>query len=62
MRTWKVVISIVVLWLLIMVYINNFVFLSSDGGVDQELRRALRELDRLKAQNEEFRSLADEIK
>ncbi|KAJ8308116.1 hypothetical protein KUTeg_012990 [Tegillarca granosa] len=61
MRTWKVLISIVVLWLLIMVYLNNVVFLSSDGGVDLELRRALRELERLKAQNEEFRSLADEI-
>lgn len=44
---------------------SNTVFQPSDGNeeaLQRELKRTLRELDKLKAQNEEFQKLAKDIR
>jgi hypothetical protein len=64
MKSWKVIVALLALWLLIMIYMSNTVFQPSDGNValERELKRTLRELDKLKAQNEEFQKLAADIR
>lgn len=64
MKTWKVIVALLALWLLIMIYMSNTVFQPSEGNevLERELKRTLRELDKLKAQNEEFQKLAKDIR
>lgn len=64
MKSWKVIVALLALWLLIMIYMSNTVFQPSDGNValERELKQTLRELDKLKAQNGEFQKLASEIR
>lgn len=64
MKTWKVIVPLLALWLLIMIYMSNTVFQPSEGNevLERELKRTLRELDKLKAQNEEFQKLAKDIR
>ena len=65
MRYWKVVVVLLVLWLLVIIYMSNSVFPSS-GDINMEaerqLKRALDELQKLRAQNQELHSLANELK
>lgn len=65
MRYWKVVIVLLVLWLLIIIYMSNTAF-PNTGEVnlraEQQLQRALEELKKLRAQNQELHSLANELK
>lgn len=64
MKTWKVIVALLALWLLIMIYMSNTVFQPSEGNeaLERELKQTLRELDKLKAQNEEFQKLAKDIR
>lgn len=64
MKTWKVIVALLALWLLIMIYMSNTVFQPSEGNevLERELKWTLRELDKLKAQNEEFQKLAKDIR
>lgn len=64
MKTWKVIVALLALWLLIMIYMSNTVFQPSEGNeaLERELKQTLRELDKLKAQNEEFQKLARDIR
>ncbi|XP_033734608.1 alpha-(1,6)-fucosyltransferase-like [Pecten maximus] len=65
MKTWKVIGCLLLVWLGIMVYMSNILFQSSDSNpsdIERQLKRALRELDKLKAQNDEFRGLVSDIK
>lgn len=65
MKTWKLVGFLLLVWLGIMVYMSNVLFQSSDNNtsnMERQLKRALRELDKLKAQNDEFRSLVADMK
>ncbi|XP_061164146.1 alpha-(1,6)-fucosyltransferase-like [Saccostrea echinata] len=64
MKAWKVIVALLALWLLIMIYMSNTVFQPSDGNLalERELKQTLRQLDKLKAQNEEFQNLANDIR
>ncbi|XP_062595132.1 uncharacterized protein LOC134256512, partial [Saccostrea cucullata] len=64
MKAWKVIVALLALWLLIMIYMSNTMFQPSDGNLalERELKQTLRQLDKLKAQNEEFQNLASDIR
>lgn len=65
MKYWQAVAGLLVIWLLIIIYMSNSVFPNaSDTSVrtEKQLQRALEELDKLRSQNVQLRSLASELK
>jgi len=65
MKYWQMVTGLLVIWLLVIIYMSNSVFPNaSDNSVrtDKQLQRALEELDILRDQNSQLRSLASDIR
>ena len=66
MKTWKVIAGLLVVWLVVIVYMSSSLIplQSSDvnnNDLERQLKRAVREMDKLKSQNEEFKNLITEM-
>ena len=63
MRNWKVIVGLLGLWLLIMLYMSMTLMPGGDHSTqsEEQLKRALVELDKVKAQNQELQLLATEL-
>ncbi|XP_041354464.1 alpha-(1,6)-fucosyltransferase-like [Gigantopelta aegis] len=63
MRSWKVIVGLLGLWLVIMLYMSMTLMPGGDSSTrsEEHLKRALVELDKVKAQNRELQLLATEL-
>jgi hypothetical protein len=63
MKTWKVIGGLLLLWLVILIYMSNsFTSDNNANDLDRQLKRALRELERLKTQNDQLKSLSKDLR
>ena len=63
MRSWKVIVGLLALWLVIMLYMSISLMPGGDASTqsEEQLKRALIELDKVKAQNQELQMLATKL-
>lgn len=63
MKTWKVIGGLLLLWLVILIYMSSsFTSDNNANDLDRQLKRALRELERLKTQNDQLKSLSKDLR
>lgn len=63
MKTWKVIGGLLLLWLVILIYMSNsFTSDNNANDLNRQLKRALRELERLKTQNDQLKSLSKDLR
>ncbi|XP_046372255.1 alpha-(1,6)-fucosyltransferase-like [Haliotis rufescens] len=64
LKSWKVIGGLLAFWLVIMIYMSNSLMQGGEINqrAEQQLRRALDELDKVKAQNLELQQLAADLK
>ncbi|XP_063427780.1 alpha-(1,6)-fucosyltransferase-like [Mytilus trossulus] len=64
MKSWKIIGALLASWLVILIYMSNS--FSSDNNnandLERQLKRALRELEQLKTQNNQLQSVAEDIR
>ena len=62
--TWRVVTGLLVFWLLVLLYMSATLYNTSDVNeqTEQQLSKALHELDLLRKQNQELSQLAGDLK
>ncbi|XP_052106129.1 alpha-(1,6)-fucosyltransferase-like [Mytilus californianus] len=64
MKSWKIIGALLASWLVILIYMSNS--FSSDNNnandLERQLKRALRELEQLKTQNNQLKSVAEDLR